>query len=191
MKGCPAIVIVPERAAPLFAATENATVPLPLPDPPPVSEIQSAPEEAVQLQPAPAVTATLPELPPAAIEALVAPRLNVHAAACVTVNVWPAIVSVPVLLPPVFAPTVKLIDPLPVPAAVVVIAIQEAFDVAVQVHAAGPLTVTEPLAPLAAADRLELDNVKLHATAACVTVNVLPATVIVPLRAAPPFAATL
>ena len=59
----PAIVSVPLRAAPLFAATVNATVPLPLPDPPLAIDIHGAFADAVHEQPAAAVTATEP--PPA------------------------------------------------------------------------------------------------------------------------------
>ena len=63
---------------------------------------------AVQLQPVPELTVTVPV---AAAELArfddVGEIVNVQGApACVTVNVWPAIVSVPVREPaPVFAPT--------------------------------------------------------------------------------------
>ena len=67
----PATVSVPLRAAPLFAAAVNATVPLPLPEAPFVSMIQASFAVAVHAQPAPAVTPTLP-LPPAASTAWLA-----------------------------------------------------------------------------------------------------------------------
>ena len=43
-------MIVPERADPVFAATEKETVPLPEPLPPPVIVIQPAEGVAVRLQ---------------------------------------------------------------------------------------------------------------------------------------------
>jgi len=60
----PAIVIVPTRAAPLFAATLNDTDPLPVPDAPLVTVIQSTFDTAVHEQVAPVVTDTVPVLPP-------------------------------------------------------------------------------------------------------------------------------
>jgi len=62
---CPAIVRVPVRAAPAFAATANATVPLPLPVAPDVMVIHGALLLAVHAQPAVVVTSELP-VPPAA-----------------------------------------------------------------------------------------------------------------------------
>src|SRR5689334_22736717 len=64
VKVCPAMVAVPVRCAPLFAATMKPTEPLPVP---PVlsSMIQASLLTAVQAQPACVVTVTDP-LPPAA-----------------------------------------------------------------------------------------------------------------------------
>ncbi len=61
--GCPAIVMVPFRAAPLFDPTQKSTVPLPEPAVPESMEIQSALLFVVQAQPAPAVTLIVP-VPP-------------------------------------------------------------------------------------------------------------------------------
>src|SRR5205823_1032680 len=61
----PAIVTVPLRAAPLFAATVNATVPLPLPDPPLAIDIHGAFADAVHEQPAPSAVTCTVLLPPA------------------------------------------------------------------------------------------------------------------------------
>ena len=76
---------------------------MPLPEPlaPEVTVIQATPLVAVQLQPAPDVTATLagPPGPPALTSVGDAPKVHVDvAAACVTVTVCPATVSVPVRL---------------------------------------------------------------------------------------------
>ena len=60
---CPAIVIVPVVVAPVFGATEKATVPLPLPLAPVVTVIQEALLTAVHSQPRLLVIPTLP-VPP-------------------------------------------------------------------------------------------------------------------------------
>jgi hypothetical protein len=76
-------------------------------------------------------------------------------AAWVTVNVWPAMVIVPVRAAPVFAATVKLTDPGPVPAAPAVIVIHDALLTAV--HAQVPPAVTAiavPAPPAASIDSL-------------------------------------
>src|SRR5215472_16985121 len=61
----PAMVSVPLRAAPVFAATENPTTPLPVPVAPEITETKLALLLAAQPQPAGAVTLTVPEPPPA------------------------------------------------------------------------------------------------------------------------------
>jgi hypothetical protein len=60
---CPAIVSVPVRAAPPFAAIANVTVPLPVPEAPAVTVIQLTPDAAVHEHPLPAVTAVDPDPP--------------------------------------------------------------------------------------------------------------------------------
>jgi hypothetical protein len=57
------MIIVPLRAEPEFAATEYPTVPSPVPLLPEVIVIKESGVVAVQAQPAPAVTFTLP-VPP-------------------------------------------------------------------------------------------------------------------------------
>ncbi len=54
------MVIVPVLLEPILAATEKATVPLPVPLPPAVTVIHEALLTAVQVQPTPAETLTLP-----------------------------------------------------------------------------------------------------------------------------------
>jgi hypothetical protein len=63
VKVSPAMVIVPVRREPVFAATEYPTVPFPVPLPPEVIVIHVALLVAAHAQPAPAVTVTLP-VPP-------------------------------------------------------------------------------------------------------------------------------
>ena len=63
------MVIVPIRSGPVLAATVNWTVPLPLPDEPPVTVIHDTLLTAVHAQPVLAVTLTLPVKPLAGLEA--------------------------------------------------------------------------------------------------------------------------
>jgi hypothetical protein len=59
---CVAIVIVPARAVPVFAATLKPTVPLPVPEAPLVTVIHGAPLTAVHAHAAVVVTVTVPML---------------------------------------------------------------------------------------------------------------------------------
>ena len=70
---------------------------------------------AVQPQPAPAVTATVPDPLVALVDCELGLIAKVHGAACVTVKACPATVSVPVRSAPVFAAMVKFTVPLPLP----------------------------------------------------------------------------
>lgn len=67
---------------------------------------------------------------------------------CVTVNVWPATVRVPVLAAPVLAATLKLTMPLPDPVRLPSTVIQVAFDAALQVQPAAVVTFVDPLPPV-------------------------------------------
>jgi hypothetical protein len=73
----------------------------------------------------------------------------------VTVNVWPAIVSVPVRAAPPFGLTLNVTVPFPVPEPPVTIAIQFAFEAAVQAHEPSVVTATLPVPPDAATAWLE------------------------------------
>src|SRR6187431_905569 len=100
------MVNVPVRFLPLVDPTLYRTVPLPLPDAPSVIVIHESLLIAVQVQPAPAETATgAPGPPCSSISCPVGLIEYVQPEACVTVNVCPAIVSVPVLAVPVLAAT--------------------------------------------------------------------------------------
>jgi hypothetical protein len=74
------------------------------------------------------------------------------AGACATVNVWPAIVAVPLRAGPAFAATLNPRVPLPVDDGTLVNAIQLAFDVAVHVHVGAVVTAMDPVAPPAGAE---------------------------------------
>ena len=70
---------------------------MPLPEAPAVTVIQASLLTAVQLQPVPAVTVTVPVVAAEVGFNEVGEIVNVQGApACVTVNVWPPIVIVPV-----------------------------------------------------------------------------------------------
>ena len=173
----PAIVSVPVRGdVAVFAAIENATVPLPLPLAPDVMVSQASLLVAVQLQPAAVVTLLLLELAAAPGVSVVGDTVNVHgggAPAWVTVTVWPAMVSVPVRGDvPVFAAIENATAPLPLPLAPEVIVSQEALLVAVQLQPAAVVTVL--LLELAAAPGLSVvgDTVNVQGTPACVTVTI-------------------
>jgi hypothetical protein len=95
VKVCPPMVSVPVRAAAVFAATLNATVPLPVPDAPLVTVNHAALALAVHAQLfADAVTVTDPAAAVSATSCVVGEIPKVHggggAAACVTVKVFPA-----------------------------------------------------------------------------------------------------
>jgi len=106
------------------------------------------PLEAVQLQLDDVVTVTVPLPPFAGSVVLLGEIVNVHGApGWVTVNVCPAIVSVPVRsVVVVFAATLKFTEPPPVPLAPEVIVSHGSFDTAVQVQPVPAFTVTVPVA---------------------------------------------
>ena len=191
----PAIVSVPVRLeATVFVATSNVTGPLPVPVAPAVTVIHDALLTAVQLQPPATLTAVRP-LPAAAVKDCEVGEIDGEhtAAACVTVKVAPAIVSVPVRLEAMgLEATRKPTVPLPDPDAPLVTVIHAALLAAVHAQPVATDTLLLPLPPAAVKDCVvgEIDGV--HGAAACVTVNVAPAIVSVPVRLeATVFAATL
>src|SRR4051794_38659631 len=103
-----AVIVAVRGAVPVLAATLNVTVPLPVPAEPPVIVTQVALAAALHAQlAADAVTAIEP-VPPASARLCAAGEIEkVHAgggaAACVSVNDFPATVIVAVRAGPVFA----------------------------------------------------------------------------------------
>jgi hypothetical protein len=116
---------------------------LPLPDPDPETVIQPAVVEADQVQPACVVTPIVPVVVDAGTISVVGENVYEQARFCVTVNVDPAIVIVPVrLVVPVFAATVYVAVPFPLP--VDEVTIHGAPLTAVHAQPAAALTVMLP-----------------------------------------------
>jgi hypothetical protein len=140
--------------------------------------------EAVQPQPPTAVTVTVPPPADASTFADAGAIVELHGTpACVTLKVWPPTVSVPVRgVVVVFAATLYPAEPLPLPDAPEVIVIHPAL--LVEVHAQPVAAVTVIVPELATSETLADAGaiVGEHGAPACVTVNVLPPTVRVPVR---------
>lgn len=182
---CPAIATLPVRCmAAGFAAKCSDTLPLPEPESSPHNVIQSAPEDAAQLQPVGAVTDMEPLLEPLPTDRFEALRLKEHVTgACVTVTVCPAMVTVPVRCMAVgFEEKVRDTFPLPEPEAFPTTEIHSVPDDAVQLQPAGAVTDTDALPEPLPTDRLVALSAKEQATGAWITVTVCPAIVTVPVR---------
>jgi hypothetical protein len=181
----PATVSVPVRGDVLeLAATEYATVPLPVPVLPEVIVIQAAFELAVHGQPEDVMTATLlAELPATTVTSVGEAEKVQGPPAWFTVIVTPATVRVPVrgdVL--VLAATVYVTVPLPLPAAPELIVSHGAFDVADQLHPEVVVTTTLLVELAAPTSNVVGEAEKVQLKAAWVTVIVTPATVKVPVR---------
>jgi hypothetical protein len=158
----PAIVRVPVRAAPVFAATLNATEPLPVPVAPAWTLIHDALLVAVHWHEPPAVTVTGAPAPPAApmfwpVGEIVALHAGgggggagVVTPACVMVGRWLTTEIVPVRASPWLGATVKLTRPVPVPVADDVSVIQPTSTTAVHAQSLAVAVIARlPAPPLA------------------------------------------
>ena len=153
----PPAAMLPDRLAPEFAATVNATVPLPLPAAPEVIVIHDAVGTAVQAHPRAAVTVKVPE-PPAA-GTVAPPGLSVYvqlgrAAAWLIVNVRPAMEIGLERATPRFGSTRYPTVPFPFPLVPVVNEIHDALFEAVHAHPAPAVTAMEPVPPIADTEAL-------------------------------------
>ena len=123
-------------------------------DPPPV---------AVQLHPLVVVTLTVPVPPVAVSDRLAGEIVYAHAPACVTVNVLPATVSVPVReAVAVLAATLNLAVPFPDPDAPAVTVIHELLLTAVHAQVEPVVMAVVPVPPAAVTDWLlgDIDGVQ-------------------------------
>ena len=130
---------------------------------------------AVHEHPVGALRVMAPPPPAAVIDWLVGVSANVQvAAACETVKVCEAIVSVPVRVEAFgLAATLKPTVPSPLPLAPLVTVIQLLLLEADHGQPAGDVTFVDPVLPAAGADRLFDEMANVHPTPACVTVKVL------------------
>jgi hypothetical protein len=156
---------------------------------PPVTVSQVALLVAVHPQPSAVRTSNVPPPPPAGTDPEAADSMVVQPCPWLTVNVRPAIVSVPDRLGPLVAATVKLTVPFPEPLAPDVMVIHETFRVAVQAQPAPPVTATEPLPPDDGTDRVSGEMLNAQPFP-CVTETVWFATTRVPDREGPLAGAT-
>ena len=182
-------MIVALRCAPVFAPAEYRTVPFPFPLVPPVTVSQLALLDAVHAQPFAVRTSNVPPPPPGGTVAESGDRVIVQPCPWFTVKVRPAIVSVPDLLGPLVAATVKLTVPFPLPAVPDVTVIHEALGVAVHAQPDAAVTATVALPPAAATDLVSGEMLNAQPFP-CVSVTVRLATANVPDREGPPAAAT-
>jgi hypothetical protein len=160
----PATVTVPDRLVDtVLAATATVTVPAPVPLAPAVTVSQAALLVDVQVHPLPAETDVLVDCAEAPTERLVGEIEYEQAAACVTVNVWPATVSVPVrAVVAVLAAALKETVPLPEPLAPLVTASQEALLTAVHAQPVPAVTFTVPVPPAAGTDADVAESAGAH-----------------------------
>ena len=179
-----ATLSVPFRVGPvLFGAMPYEKVPLPVPLLPLTTTIQDALLLTDHSQPdAVATEMGLEFTPEAEAEMLSCDNVYVHPA-CATLTVFPATVSVPVRARLVFAGTLNLTLPLPVPLAPDTIEIQAALLVAVQLQPDADTVMDELVTPVMGTETLV--GFTEVAQPACVTVTLWPATESVPVRAAP------
>lgn len=190
---CPATVSDPDRAGPAFAATLNATEPVPVPLAPDVTVIHESLRTAVQPQPLGAVTEIGGPLPAAApTDAVVGVTVIAQVPAWETVTVWPATLMVPLRAAPPFAATLKVTTPEPLEVGGDTRVIQGAALVVAQLHPADAVTLIDKLlAPPAGAVTVEELSVNAQVGAAAwVIVSVAEPTVTVPIREAPVLAPT-
>ena len=187
VKVWPPIVSVPLRCVVLaLAAALNPTVPPPLPLAPVVTVNHDVLLlTPVHAHPVGAVTVVEPVPPPAATDWFGCEIAYVQGvAACVTENVWPAIVSEPFRCVPLgLAATLKPTVPAPLPLAPLVTVNHDVL-LLTPVHAqpANVVTDVEPVPPLAAAEWLAGNSANVQDVAACVTENVWLPMVMVPVR---------
>ena len=153
---CVAIVTMPVRAAPVFAATLKPTTPLPVPAAPDVTVSHTALLTAVHAHAAVVVTFTVPVFAVEGTFCAVGAIAYVHAAgggaapaACDTENVRFAIEIAPVRAAPVFAATANVTTPFPRPVGPDVTVIHGASVATVQSQVLCDCTEMDPGPPAA------------------------------------------
>jgi hypothetical protein len=182
----PAIVSVADRVGPVVGATANETAPGPVElAPAPATVIQSTLLDALHVHPPVVVTATFPVPPSAPVTYAVGLIVYEHPCDCVTLNVWPAIVTVPVRGGPVVAAISNVTAPVPVPFAGGRIVIQSESEAAVHVHSAlDARTSMRPDPPDGSKLAASCPRVTVHSPAACAISARWPFSTMAPRRTA-------
>jgi hypothetical protein len=189
MRGVPLTRISPSRLAEpgSCGVTLKRTVRVPLPPASVMNEIQDALLVALHEQSPRVATLKEPVPPDAGILKLVGLTSYVQgsgaASICETVNVWRAIVSVPVRGVVPLSVALNSTEPLPVPLAPDVIVSHGTLLVAVHGQRSVAVTVTGPPGPPPAAS-VRLVGLIAYVQATCEMVKVCPAIVRVPFRGA-------
>lgn len=164
----------PDRDPPRFTPTAYEKVPLPARFDPFVTVIHELLLSAVHRQPVCVVIEAVNEPPNDDTDSVVGVTANVHST-CVTVNVWPAIVIVPVRLDPLKLENVNATVPLPLPLDPDVICSQPTFEAAVHVQPAPVVTAIAEPVPLSLPTVCEVGVIEYEqdgVPAAWFTVNV-------------------
>jgi len=176
---CPATVAVVERPAPSLAATDSCTVPDPVVVCAVATTIHEAGTLACQIQADVVVTRMVSVPPSAGTDAVVGDTAKVHGgpdvAACATVTVCPATITMPVRAPPGLAANDSATAPGPAPAGPPVTVIQVAFDVASHTQLAVVATTMGAVPPSAGTEVVRGVTWKTQVgstAAACLTVTV-------------------
>ena len=147
---CPCTLIVPVRSAPGFACTVKLTAPAPVPVALPVIVIHVASVVAVHAHPGPLVV-TLNDAGPPVAASGIAPGATVYVQplAWFTVNVSPAIVTVPERAISVVPAIESRTGPEPAPVAPLTTVIHGAFGTVDQLQLASAATLTAVSPPAA------------------------------------------
>ena len=171
-------------------ATTSSTVPLPVRDACPFSVIHGAELAMFQGQPCPVATLTDTEPPAAATECVSGLTSKVQPWPWVTVNVCPAIDTVPLRAPALVDATTSSTVPLPVRDACPFSVIHGAELAMFQGQPCPVATLTDTEPPAAATECVSGLTSKVQPWP-WVTVNVCPAISAVPDRSVPPLGATV
>jgi hypothetical protein len=186
----PAMVSVPLRAGPVVAAAAYWTSPLPLPLEPDEIVSHGALLDAVQPQPFPALTVTLPLDPAEGGVADSGEIVNAHPGDCVMATRCPAMVTLPERAGPEVDVTPTVTVPSPVPDDRPCSVIQSSLAVDCHSHSRFAATLKESVPPEAPTCPEEGWTTYAH-PCDCVTVKISPATMAVPTRDPPVVGATL
>jgi hypothetical protein len=159
----------------------------PVPDPVPAMVIHATLLVAVHAHPLEVVSVIVPVSPaPTAVREVGVMEYVQAAAAWLTWNVCPAMVTVPLrALVAVFAPTLSVTAPFPFPLAPPVTVTHATLLTEVHAHPVGAVTVRFADPAVAGTEALVAESANVHAAPDWLTVIVCPAMLIVPEREMP------